>query len=340
MKAKRGEMERALGAPGGLRLFLLHGPDDAGSHALSRRLAASLGKDVERVPLSPSTLKADPALLADEAASLSLFGLRRMILIDGGGDDLVDAVSALLDAPAACNPAVIVTGTLKKTSKLLSLAESSPRALSHASYAPEGRDAERLVVELGRAAGLVITGDLARRLATDSGGDRALLGFEIDKYALYLDADVDRPVTLDLSVVDALSAGTEESDISTVVDAVLDGELRALDREVAQFATGGGEAVTTLRALARRLMLLIKLRGEVDGGRSTDGVLAAAGKSLFFRDKPAVARQLGRWPSDRLAIALTRTLEAERDLKAPEAVGADAVSETLFALARVAVRQP
>lgn len=339
MKAKRGEIERALAAPGDIRLFLLHGPDIAGSHALAPRLAATLGDDVERVVLSPATLKADPALLADEAASLSLFGGRRLILIDGGGDELLSPVSALLDAPVAGNPVMLVTGALKKTSKLLALAEGSPRALANASYVPEGRDAERMVIDLGRAAGLSISSDLARRLANGSGNDRALLGFEVDKYALYLDASPDRPATLDPSVVDALSAGVEEGDISGVVDAVLDGEVRALDRELAQFGAGGGEAVVMLRALSRRLLLLVGLRGEIDRGGSVDGVMASTGKSMFFKDKPAVTRQLGRWSGERLATALTRTLDAERALKSPGSLGADAIGETLFAISQAAARR-
>ena len=85
MKAKRGEIERAVAAPGAYRLFLLHGADVAGSNALAAKLSAALGTDVERVSLTPSALKADPALLGDEAASMSLFGGKRLILVEGGG---------------------------------------------------------------------------------------------------------------------------------------------------------------------------------------------------------------------------------------------------------------
>ena len=80
-------------------------------------------------------------------------------------------------------------------------------------------------------------------------------------------------------------------------------------------------------------------RAEVDGGTPIDAVLASAGRSLFFKDKPAVTRQLGRWPSDRLAIAIGRTLAAERAMKASGSLGADAVHETLFGIAQAAARR-
>lgn len=339
VKAGRGDIDRALAAPGKIRLFLLHGPDIAGSNALAARLTAALGPDVERVALAPASLKADPALLADEAASFSLFGGKRLIFVDSGGDELLDAVAALLDAPAGGNPVVIVTGALKKTSKLLALVEVSPHALANASYLPEGRDADRLAVEIGRAAGLAIPPDVARRLAESSGGDRALLASEIDKFALFLDADPERPATLEPEVVAALSADAEEGDLSRVVDAVLDGDMSALSRELTQLAGSGSEDVVLLRALSRRLLLLAKHRADVDAGSSVDSVMASAGKSMFYKDRPAVARQLGRWTADRLATAIERTIAAERNMKSTGSLGADAVHETLFGIAQAATRR-
>ena len=86
MKAKRAEMERALRSPADWRFFLLHGPDEAGSQSLIRVAAAGAGAEAERVDLTGSELKADPARLADEAASLSLFGGARYIVVQPAGD--------------------------------------------------------------------------------------------------------------------------------------------------------------------------------------------------------------------------------------------------------------
>lgn len=337
MKAKRGDMERAVAAPDAFRLFLLHGPDVAGSGALLTRLAASLGANTERLALSAPTLKSDPAKLADEAAAFSLFGGTRLIVVEGG-EELLDAVEGLLQQAAGGDPVVVIAPALKKTSKLLSRVEAAQDAIAFASYVPEGRDADQLVIEIGRAAGLDIAPDLARRLAGASGGDRAILRFELDKFALYLDAAPERPARLEADVVDALSAGSEEGDLSHIVDAVLDGDPRRLDRELAQLG-GGTEAVVLLRALIRRLLLLARYRDEVERGNSVDSVLASAGKSLFFKDKPAVGRQLGRWSAERLAAALSHALEAERSLKTPASAGPDAVDAMLFRIAQAAWRR-
>jgi len=340
LKAKRNEIERALDlADGQIRLFLLHGPDVAGSKALAARLAASIGADSERVDLAHATLKADPARLADEAASLSLFGSRRCIVVEGGGDDLVDSVEALMMAPAAGNPAILLTGSLKRGSKLLALVDASTLAMSFASYALEGRDADRMVTDLARAAGLSLTPDVARRLAEESAGDRGLIGGELEKLALYLDASPQQPAGLDHDAIDALCAGSALIDAAAVVDAVLDGNPPALDRTLGGMAGGGGEGVPMIRVLGRRLLLLTKLRAEVEGGNSPESVMASAGKALFYKEKPAIARQLQKWNSRRLALAASRALAAEEGLKASGGIGATSADELLFALAQAAARR-
>lgn len=336
MKAGRGGSERALQAPG-IRLFLLHGPDIAGSDALLARFVSDLGKDVERVTLTAGLLKTDPALLADEAASFSLFGGSRYIHVEGGGDELLGAVENLFRTPTAGNPVLITAGPLRKGSKLLAFVENAPGAMAIASYVPEGRDADRMVADLGRALGLSILPDLARRVAEASEGDRALVALELDKFALFLDADPERPAMLHAAVVDALSAGSEEGDLARIVDAVLDGDSPVLEREMAQLS--GTEGVPLVRALSRRVLLLARMRAEIERGNSVDAVMASAGKSLFFKDEPAVARQLGHWSATRLATVLSRLLAAERDLKSPGSLGPDAIGEPLFVIAQAAARR-
>jgi ubiquinone biosynthesis protein UbiJ len=59
---------------------------------------------------------------------------------------------------------------------------------------------------------------------------------------------------------------------------------------------------------------------------------------LFWKEKPELARQLSRWRGDLLAKSVNRLLEAERQVKAPGGLGAAAVDEELFAIARHAAR--
>jgi DNA polymerase-3 subunit delta len=338
VKADRGQVERALKAPASTRFFLLYGQDDSGSRALARLLGAALGPEAERIDLSGADLKADPARLADEAASISLFGGPRWILIDPVGDEAIPAVEALLEVPAAGNPVVLLAGALKPASKLLKLALAAPAAMAHASYAPKPAEADRLAAELGRAEGLILRPDVARRIAETCGGNRALIAQECAKFALYVGASAELPKAIDHDVIDALGADSDEGDLSRLVDSAASGDAAGLEAELARLHAEGQEGITLIRAMLRRMSLLARLRAEVEQGSRPAAVMASAGKSVFWKEQAGVERQLGRWRADLLAKAMSRLVEAERQVKASGGIGPLAADEELFAICRQAAR--
>lgn len=338
MKATRAQLDQALKAPAEARFFLFHGPDEAGSRAAVQALAAAMGGDAERVDLPAGELRADPARLADEAASISMFGAARWILVEPAGDEQVPALEALLEAPAAGNPVVVVAGALRPASKLLKLALAAPAAVAFASYAPEGGNADRLVLDLARPHGLILRPDVARRIAEGAAGNRAIIEQELAKFALYVDAAPATPKPVDHEVIDLLGAAAEEGDLSRLVDSAIGGDMAGLEAELTHLRAEGQEGVTLIRAMLRRLLLLARLRAEVDGGANPRDVMASHGKSVFFKEKGEVERQLRRWRADLIARAMNRLAEAERQVKSAGGVGPVAADAALFAVCRQAAR--
>lgn len=339
MKANRGQIARSLSTPGeDVRFYLLYGPDRSGSESLAAILSKSVGADAERIDLSGSELKSDPAKLADEAASISLFGGARFIRIDPAGDEIFTAVEALLEAEKAGNPVVAIAGALRPTNKLVKLAFGSDAAMAFASYAPEGRDADHMVIEMGQEAGLQIMPDVAQRLVRGCHGDRAILASELAKMALFLDAAQDRPRKLDHDTMDLLAANADEGDLSRLANIVLSGDLVALDRELTQLASEGMVGIPLIRAILRRLLLLAKLRADVEQGNSAHSVIAKAGRGIFWKDKAVMTQQLERWRSGALATAIERASTAERNLKSSGGPGLVVADDELFAIARKARR--
>ena len=338
MKANRAQVERALRAPAESLFFLLHGPDEAGSRALAAMVARALGAEAERVELSGAELRNDPARLADEAASISLFGGARYILVEPAGEEIVPALEALIEAPAAGNPVLLVAGGLRPTSRMLKLALAEDRAIAFASYLPEGRELDRMVLDMARELGLIVRPDVASRIAEACGGNRAILAQELEKFALYLDAAPERPKPIEHETVDAVGVASEEGDLSRLVDGVGGGDARLVQAELLRLASEGVTGIPLIRATLRRMTLLARLRAEVDRGNSVDAVMASQGKSLFWKEKPVIAQQLARWRSELLAKSVGRLLEAERQVKASGGLGPTAVDEELFAICRQAAR--
>ncbi|HST36925.1 MAG TPA: DNA polymerase III subunit delta [Allosphingosinicella sp.] len=338
MKANRPQLDKALQAPADTRFFLFHGQDEAGSRALAKAVGGALGGEAERIDLSASELKADPARLADEAASISMFGGARWILVEPADDGCAGAVEALLEAPVAGNPVALVAGALKPASALLKLALAAPGALAFASYTPDAREADRLAQEMARTMGLGMNRDVAHRVAEASGGNRAIIEQELAKFALYLGATPESPREADHDVVDALGAAADEGDLSKLVEHAMGGDAAGLEAELARLRAEGMEGIVLIRAMLRRMALLARLRADVEQGSSPSAVMTSAGKALFWKEKPVIEIQLRRWRSELIGKAMTRLSDAERQLKASGGPGPIAADEELFAICRQAAR--
>jgi DNA polymerase III subunit delta len=337
VKVNAGQIERALDAPpANVALYLLYGPDEAGSRAQAKRLERAMGETAERVDLDGATLKADPARLADEAASMSLFGDKRYIRLTLSGDEAMPAIEALLDAPSIGNPVVAIAGALKPTSALLKRATAHLAVMACANYPLEGDAAEALAIAIARGVGVRLAPDAARIIVRDTSGDRAVMTQEIEKLALYLDSAPDRPRDADVLILSEISAGQGEGDVSQLIDAVMDGQTARAASEIANLAEQGVEGIALIRTLIKRVQLLTRFAAEMGDGGSATAVVERAGKSLFWKDKAPVQRQLKRWSSARLAIAADRLLSAERAIKAAGSAGVILANVELIAIARAA----
>jgi DNA polymerase III subunit delta len=335
VKAGKDNISRAVDQPSGaIRFYLFHGEDESQSRALAVRLMEALG--ASRFVLSAGAVKSDPASLVDEAGAMSLFGGKRAVWIEPATKDIEEGVVALLEVGETESPVIAIAGALPGSSALRKLAESSPLALAYASYAPEGGDAVRMVIDLGRRFGLKVSPPVAARLADSSGNDQAIVAQELQKLALYIDASSQAPKDLDHAAVDAVGADTGEGNFLRLADLALSGEINELTDELTKLAAGGSEAIPAVRSLQRRLLMLAPLRARVERGEAVGAVTTAQGRSLFWEEKAKVERMLSKWSAEDLATAAERASRLEQSLIFTPAPQREALGEELLAIARKA----
>jgi DNA polymerase III subunit delta len=338
MKLAKRDLSAATDRPNpNVRFYLFHGADESQSRSHGERLLAALG--AEKFVVAASAAKSDPALLADEAGAIGLFGDKRAIWVEPAGDDIADAVEALLGAGAAESPVIAIAGSLRKGSWLLRLAEEHGQALAFASYVPEGQDAERMVIALAQQAGLRVRPDVAARLADACRNDRAVVAQELAKFACYLDAGPQQPKDLDHETIDAVGADMAEASLGRLADLALAGEVAELADELARLPSGSS-AIPVVRALQRRLLQVAPARARVERGERVDAVMASLKKSLFFKDEALVGKLLRKWDAEGLATVAERAGRLERSQMAKAAPpDSEALGEELVAIARAAARR-
>jgi DNA polymerase III subunit delta len=334
VRSAKATLGRALDRPNpAIRFYLFYGPDESQSRAHGERLLKGL--EAEKSPVAAQAAKADPALLADEASAIGLFGGKRAIWVEIAGDEIAPAAEALLQLPATESPVVAIAGALRKSSALVKLAESHTQALAHISYELGQRDAEGVAEELARVEGLRLSSGVAARIASAAANDRGIIAQEVGKIALYLDAAADDPKNVDRDVLEAIGAGSD-GDWMRLADLALAGDIGALAREI-EHIPAGAEPISVIRALQRRLLMLAPIRVRVDCGERPHDAVASAGKSVFWKDKELVTRLVAAWDSKALARVFERSGELERRLMrrdSPPPV--EALEEELVTIARTA----
>jgi DNA polymerase III subunit delta len=302
VKAKNSDFVRGLPpAARDARIFFFCGPDEAGASAAAQKLAAALPDPGERIELAGADLKRDPALLGDEARSTSLFGGNRHIWVRASGDDAHDALQFLIETAEAgageAAPVIVVATSATDKSRTAKLLDKRKDALVAMFYQPELKDAAQAVRAMADAAGLRLGGDLAERIARGAGLDVRLAQSEIDKLALYCDADPQSPKPATPEDHAAIGAATEEDGFAPLVNVVLGGELGKIGAEIKRMRELGLNPVGVALALERRAGQLAQIAAFLGPRGSFDQIDKGAELRLgiFYKEKRDIGVQYKRW---------------------------------------------
>ncbi len=319
MKVAPRDIEARLKAIGGdINVVLVYGPDQGLVSERSKRIGRQIVQDLtdpfQVVRPDPKSLDDQPSLLADEIASLSMMGGRRLIRLDWPGADtrkLEEPLRLALDA-AGDGLLVITAGDLKPSAPARKLCEAAKDALAIPCYADSANDVGELIADSFRAANVRIDRAAHDYLVAHLGGDRGITRSEIDKLLLYKIGD-DTPLSLDEA--EALIGDSAQLWLSDIAEAVTAGNLARLEDRLQRAAAAGESAVAILRTVQGRMLRLHLVRAQMDAGKAVSDAVKALRPPLFFKDRDGFIAALNRWPSGRILQALDLLMDAEIDCK-------------------------
>ncbi len=309
MKANQRDFARvASEAARVARVFFFCGPDEAGAWAAMDTIVSLLNEPGERIELSGADLKRDPVRLGDEARSSSLFGEARHILVRAAGDEAHDALELLLSSEVEICPVLIVATGATDKSRSAKLIAARQDALVGMFYPPDLAAIAQTVRKIGDETGLRMDAATAQRIASGAGLDIRLARSEVEKLALYLDADPRSPRDLQADSLDAIGAASEDDKFGPIVDTVLGGDTRRLASEIRRYREQGINPVALLLAMERRAAQLAALAAKLGVRGDVDGLLESEKRRgrVFFKDVAAIRGQLSRWRGKRLERLVDR----------------------------------
>lgn len=295
LKAHEVDAFLAKSAPG-YRIFLVYGPDRGLVSERAKLIAAGtkipLDDPFSVIRLDASTINSDPARLADEALTVSMFGGDRLVWVKDAGNEkgLLEALKALTVNALDSVTIIIEADDLKPSSGLRSLCENAQTVMALPCYADDARAIDRLIDTELASAKLTISLDARTLLKNSLGGDRLASKSEIEKLVLYCLGQG----RIEEADVEAAIGDVSMTTMDELVDAMLSGDPVKLDEAFSRINERGTSVQAILSTVTRQLSSLMEQRFGMDrDGKTAAAAVASARPPVFFTRKPLVERILG-----------------------------------------------
>lgn len=297
------------------QVILIFGPDSGLVRERAKIAAATVVDDLSdpfRVSeLAAGALRADGALLRDEAQALAFGGGRRVVMVRDAGDAIADVIIDFIDNPAGDALVVIEADELSTRSKLRKHAEAAPNAAAIACYSDDSRALSHVIDETLAAHGLRVSSDARAFLAGTLGSDRMVSRAELEKLALYKGGGGE--ITLEDAM--ACAGDTGAMSIDAVVMSAAGGDQKTLDGALERAYAEGLSPVAILRLLSRHLQRVQLAQAHMGRGQTPDQAMKALRPAVFFTQADGFRHQLRQWSRIHLAQAMEIVTEAEMDCK-------------------------
>lgn len=283
---------------------LLFGPDTgAVAERASKAVAAFQARTpgAELIRLDDTRLTQEPAALAIELGTVSMFGEARIVRLRNPDRLSTDAIAEALSlATRGPNALIIEAGELRPAAPLRKAFEAHATAAAIACYADTAVDITRLIDQVLGDAGLTIAPDAKAELQTLLGADRLLSRMEIEKLALYAHGRGQ----VSLADVQAAVGDASAQDLDGVVVPALCGRAAEAAEALDLVLAAGHAPYQVQAALGRELFRCHDLRAATDRGLSADHALRQARPPVHFTRQRDFLAIIKRWSTGQLLSAI------------------------------------
>lgn len=294
---------------------LIYGPDSGLISETLRLLSQKIVKDIHDpflvTELPYDKIKDNPSLLADELASLSLMGGRRLIRIKGATASIPSAISNLLQNPIGDALVIITSGELPPSSSLRKLFETTNHLAALPCYKDEGAGLRSIIAARLKQHGFSTDVDVLALLSDLLAGDRLVILQEVDKLMLYMGDN------MHIKTEDVLASMGEPLEVS--LDAlcmdIASGKTAAVQAQIDRLYRENTSPVTIIRAVSRYFMRLYNVKAQVTAGTAISSAIQTLKPPVFFKQIPLFTQQIHRWPIEKLTHAIRSLAHLEAECK-------------------------
>ncbi len=334
MKLDARRLEGFLDSPGACRAVLLYGDDIGMIRERANRLVRAVAGGLDD-PFRVAELERDGLpRLAEEMASRSLTGGRRVVRLRDVTDAAAAAVAAALERGGEAFLVLEAPG-LAARSKLRTAMDRAPDAAAIGCYPLDGGSLEQAIAATLAGLGVSVTPEARTWLAGQLGADQAVTRSELEKLALY----VGQGGQVDLAAAEHCVGDLAGLSLEDALFAATAGDIAETDRALELAMAEGTAPVALLRGTLMHLQKLQRARAAMAAGASASEASKAVRPPVFFKREPAFTKALRLWPEPALEAAAARVWEAERACKRTGTPAETLCRSVLLGLAQRAAQQ-
>lgn len=251
----------------------------------------------------------DAATVLDEVRTMSLFGERRVVVVEGADAFITrhrEVLERYVQAPSDWGCLVLVGESFDSRTRLFKAVAQKGRTVKCEPLWPR-EVPPWLIAHAERAYGKRLAGAAATRLLEHVGPSQEALDAELSKLAIFVGQRGD----ITAADVETLVADYHEENVFAVCDALAGGRAKeALELWHQVLATDRAASARAIGGLAWAVRRLLQARCALDGGASA----YALAKEMRM-DAAALTRRLQRWTRRRIENLLADLMQADLNSK-------------------------
>jgi DNA polymerase-3 subunit delta len=330
VKYNTGQIESFIKKPSpDIKAVLFYGPNEGLVNELYTRCAKAIVPDLSDpflvVDINTDVLSDEPSKIADEAASISLMGGRKVIRIRDAGNTITAYLKTYFENPIGDALIVISAGNLKPTSSLRKLFEKEKIAIATPCYEDEASTIADIISASARENGKNIDRDALEFLVSHFGSDRKSTRAEMEKLLLYVGKDS----AITLEHVKACIGDSSTSSMDDFAYFVTEGRPDKAVKSLEKLSSENIPAVIVLRALSNHFIKMQLISSKMSSGMSFDVASRGIYPPIHFKKTNRFRNILNIWRTPYIVRAISQLQKAEIDAKTT-GFPADAVCSRLF----------
>ncbi|MCH2038045.1 MAG: DNA polymerase III subunit delta [Rickettsiales bacterium] len=300
-----------------VQFALIYGTDEGvikeRCHKLRDQIADSELDPFSVTEFSFDALKEDSALLADEMASISMYGGRKCIIVRDVPQSVPPAIKDLVKKPLGDAFVIFLARELTPRSSFRKLFETDKHVVCIACYPLEQYNLTKTIRDTFDEAGFRYDAHAIKMLEQlFSGSNLLLIRNELTKIMLYKDDE--RFITSD-DIITCCSNDLEAS-LDSLSDAIASRNPKTATKIYDSLINENKyPAPSIIRYVNNYFNRIYIVRHKVDQGIPIDQAMSALRPPIFYKSKPSFIKNVRNWNTKRTMNLIKKLQKAETECK-------------------------